>query len=218
MQKQIRIIVDILMCILFIILMGYHITGNNTHEILGVITFVFFLLHHLLNIKWYKTIYKGKYNFYRSLQLAVNVCLFISMIGIIVSSIMISSHVFAFLDIQTTMFGRNLHLVSTSWCFVLMSIHLGLHLNVLLSRINKKMKNSTFEYVYYLLIIIFMAFGLYTFIDTELWKDMFLVNEFKFFDYNQSPYLFYLGQLAIAIFGAFLTYFLIRIWRKVKHN
>lgn len=212
-MKKIRIIIDIIMFILFIVLMGYHITGNRIHEMLGAITFIFFILHHLVNIKWYKTIFKGKHNFYRMFQITINFLLFVAMIGIIASSIMISSSVFSFLNVKTTTLGRNLHMISTAWGFVLMAIHLGLHLNII-TKMNKKMKNSAFEYVYYLFLILLVGFGLYTFIETELWKDMFLVNQFKFFDYDQSPFLFYLGQLAIICFIAISIHFLLRIRKK----
>ncbi len=36
-MKKIRILIDMLMTIFFIILMGYFITGNKVHEILGTI-------------------------------------------------------------------------------------------------------------------------------------------------------------------------------------
>lgn len=217
MKKHLRIFVDIIMFILFIILMGYHITDNMLHEVLGVLTFLFFILHHILNLKWYQNIFKGKYNFYRVFQVTIDMLLLISMIGIIISSIMISSHVFAFLNIKTTMFGRSLHMVSTSWTFVLMSIHLGLHLNVILKRLKNKIKNSSFEYVYYLIIVLFMIYGIYTFIDTGLWKDMFLVSKFKFFDYNQNPLLFYLSYFSVVLFISITTYLLISYYLKRKN-
>ncbi len=216
MKKYIRIIIDVIMFILFIILMGYHITGNNIHEILGVITFLFFILHHIVNIKWYKTIFKGKYNVYRVFMLIINISLFIFMIGIIISSIMISSNVFSFLNIRTTMFGRNLHMVSTSWASVLMGIHLGLHLNIMLNRLAKNAKNSAFEYVYYLIIFLLIIFGICAFIDNELWKDMFLVNEFKFFDYNENPFIYYLKIFSIILSFALITYIVMKIVRKSR--
>lgn len=95
-----------------------------------------------------------------------------------------------------------------------MGIHLGMHLNVILYKFNKKMKESTFEYVYYLIMILFMLYGLYAFVSTEMWKDMFLVNEFKFFDYNQSPILFYLGEVGIACLFAFVVYFALKLRKK----
>ena len=114
------------------------------------------------------------------------------------------------------MFFRRLHMISTSWGFVLMAIHLGLHLNIFLTRLNQKMRNNTFEYVYYLIMILFMIFGVYAFIKTELWKDMFLVNQFKFFDYDQSPYLFYCGEIAITFFVSLMTYLIIKMLKKIK--
>ena len=214
MKKYIRITIDIIMFILFIILMGYHITENKIHEILGVITFIFFILHHVVNIKWYKTLFKGKYSFYRVFQILIDAFLFIAMIGIIVSSIMISSNVFSFLNIKTTMFARSLHMLSTSWTFVLMAIHLGLHLNIMLSKFTKKMKNSTFEYVYYLIMVLLIIFGIYAFIDNELWKDMFLLNKFKFFDYQESPFIFYVKILGIVISISIITYLIVRLSKR----
>ena len=214
MKKNLRIIIDIIMFILFIILMGYHITGNKAHEILGVITFVFFILHHIVNIKWYKTLFKGKYNFYRVFQIIIDTFLFVAMIGIIVSSIIISSNVFSFLNIKITMFARNLHMVSTSWAFVLMAIHLGLHLSIMLSKFTKKMQNSTFEYVYYLIMVLFIIFGIYAFIDNELFKDMFLLNKFKFFDYQENPLIFYVKILGIVISLSIITYLILRLSKR----
>jgi len=53
-MKKIRILIDMLMTIFFIILMGYFITGNKVHEILGTITFVLFIIHNILNIKCFR--------------------------------------------------------------------------------------------------------------------------------------------------------------------
>lgn len=116
------------MYIIFIILMGHHITGNLIHETLGTGIIILFIIHNLINIRFYKVIFKGKYNLKRTFLTLIDVLLLFSMLGIIVSSMIISNDVFAFLNIQTTSFGLKLHMLSTSWGFVIMSIHLGLHL------------------------------------------------------------------------------------------
>lgn len=217
-MKKFRIILDIIMTCLFIILMGYYATDNSVHEILGVITFVLFILHNILNIKWYKSIFKGKHNFQRTFHIIINLLLFIAMIGMMVSGIMISSDVFAFLNIQTTMFGRMLHMLSTSWGFVLMSIHVGLHISGIMNKLNRKMKNSTFEYVYYFVLVILVCFGIYSFINLNLWEDMFLVNHFKFFDYEQSPIIFYLKCLSILIAISLIIYCIISLINKFSRK
>lgn len=138
------------------------------------------------------------------------------MLGTMISSIMISSEVFAFLNITTTNIGRRLHLIATSWCFILMAIHIGMHLNVFVYKLKNKLKNSNFEYAIYLLLIIAIIYGIYSFIKHNLWEDLFLLVEFKFFDYEQSPIMFYLECLGIVIFIASLTYFIIKLINKKK--
>lgn len=218
MNKRFRIILDIVMTIFFIILMGYYVTENEVHEILGTITFVLFIIHNILNIKWYKGVLKGKHNFQRTFHIIINLLLFVAMLGMMISGIMISANVFAFLDIPTTMFGRKLHMLSTSWGFVLMSIHVGLHITALMNKLNAKMKNSTFEYVYYFVLVILVGLGIYSFINLKVWEDMFLLNDFKFFDYEQSPIIFYLKYLFILIFIALVIYVIFSLVRKVKNK
>lgn len=199
-MKKIKIIIDITMYILFIILMGHHITETLIHEILGTILFVIFIIHNILNIKFYKTIGKGKYTKKRTIQLIIDLLLLLSMIGMIISSINISTEVFRFLKIPTKIWGRKLHMLSTSWGFVLMSIHVGLHLNVLINKINKKMKDNMFEYVYYLFLIIIALYGIYSFIKLKLISDMFLLNSFKYYNLNESPIILYLNVLSCSLF------------------
>lgn len=205
-MKKFRILLDCIMTILFIILMGYYITGNNVHEILGTIVFLLFIIHNILNIKWYKTIFKGKHNFQRTFHIVINLLLFIDMIGMMISGIMISSSVFKFLNIPTTMFGRKLHMVSTSWGFVLMAIHVGMHITSIMNKINSKMKNNIFEYVYYLIIAIIVGSGMYLFISLKIYEDMFLINDFKYFDYNQKPIMYFLKYIIILISITILVY------------
>ena len=196
-KKKLRIIVDLVMFLLFIILMGYHIISDQYHEIPGVCLFLLFILHHILNYKWYKTLLKGKYTFTKIL---------FAILGIFISGVLISAHVFEFLNIPTINFARQLHLFSTAWGFVLMGIHLGLHFKMMLGKSFKKLKNSSLEYFVYLLIFLIILFGVYAFVKNQYWSDMLLLTDFKFFDYDQSLLMFYLEQFAIIFGLSFITY------------
>lgn len=218
MKNKVKMIIDIAMTILFIILMGYYVTDSAVHEILGTITFILFILHHILNIKWYKSIFKGKHSFRRIFHIILNLLLFLAMVGMMVSGIMISADVFAFLDIPTTMFGRNLHMISTAWGVVLMGIHVGLHIAGFMNKLNKKMKNSTFEYVYYFILILLVGLGIYSFISLRLWEEMFLLVHFKFFDYEQSPLMFYLKYIVLLIAIILIVYWIFYFINKVKNK
>ena len=217
-MRKFRIILDVVMTCLFIVLMGYYITENSVHEILGTITFILFIIHNILNIKWYKSIFKGKHNFQRIFNIVINLLLFIAMLGMMISGIMISSDVFSFLNIKTTMFGRSLHMISTSWGFILMAIHVGLHITGMMNKLNAKMKNSIFQYVYYLILVLLIGFGIYSFISLKLWEEMFLLVDFKFFDYEQSMVLFYLKYIAILLAISLVIYIILSLIKKIKNK
>ena len=216
MKKRVKVIVDIAMFILFILLMGYHIISNEYHEILGVCLFILFIIHHILNYKWYQTLLKGKYTFTKTVFVVINILLLLGIIGIFISAILISAHVFHFLNIPTTTFGRQLHLFSTTWSFTLMGLHLGLHLKMMFGKYLKKLKNSSFEYVFYLIALLITIFGIYAFMKNRYWSDMTLLTEFKFFDYEQSPIFFYLEQLAIILSLSFLIHIIMTMINKKK--
>ena len=215
-MKKLRIMIDVIMYLFFIILIGHHITDNLIHEILGTGTIILFIIHNILNIKFYKSLLKGKYTFKRGILTLIDILLLLCIVGIIVSSMIISSDVFAFLNIHTTSFGLKLHMISTSWGFVIMSLHLGLHLNGMLNKINKKLKKSMFEYIYYFVLLLFIIYGVYSFIKLNFVSDMFLLNPFKAYDFDESPYVFYLHVLSSSLFIALTMNLLSSI--KIKKN
>ena len=61
-QKTIlKIVVDIGMTVMLLLLMTYELIGEAAHEWLGIGMFVLFVIHHILNRKWSRSVFKGKY-------------------------------------------------------------------------------------------------------------------------------------------------------------
>ena len=42
-------------------LMAYELIGQETHEILGLCIVALFILHHAINWKWHRNLFRGKY-------------------------------------------------------------------------------------------------------------------------------------------------------------
>lgn len=59
-KKQMRMTVDIAMIVLLPLLMAYSLIGETIHEVIGTVIFVLFILHHILNRKWYGSLFRGK--------------------------------------------------------------------------------------------------------------------------------------------------------------
>ena len=60
-----KIIVDLGMTVLLMLLMAFELIGRTAHEWIGAGMFVLFILHHILNLKWSKNLFHGKYSAYR---------------------------------------------------------------------------------------------------------------------------------------------------------
>ena len=208
-MKKVKIVIDTLMYVSLSILLGYHITDNKVHEYLGIFTFALFMIHHLLNISYYKNLFKGKYNFIRVMSLVTDILMFVMMIGVMISSMGISSYVFKFGG--TTKLLRSMHLVCTSWLFVLVNVHLALHIYPYISKFRIDIKKSMFEYAIYLISILLFAYGVYYLIDVKVWDSLFLLKDFKYYDYSESLIHYYTGYIASSFVVVMITYLILMV-------
>ena len=121
-KMKIKMGIDFLMTVLLFLLMSYQITGQELHEWFGAEMLVLFLLHNILNIRWYGSLFKGKYTLLRIMQMIINISVLISMLCLGFSGVVMSRHVFAGLSIHGPMAtARTMHLAASYWGFVLMS-------------------------------------------------------------------------------------------------
>jgi len=129
--KLAKITIDILMYADFIFLMSHGTVRNlGFHAYAGIGLFGLFLIHHLLNLWFYKVAFKGKFNAKRIMLNVIDWILFVLMILMAVSSVFASGAVFEWSPFRFNQTWRTIHLMSTSWGFIVMSFHLGLHLKL----------------------------------------------------------------------------------------
>ncbi|MDD2648498.1 MAG: DUF4405 domain-containing protein [Eubacteriales bacterium] len=205
-----KLTIDIAMTVLFLIQMGYHMLDNRAHEWTGVALCLLFLLHHILNGSWHTHLFKGKYNAQRILLTVTDVLLTLCMIAIIASSIMVSRHVFSFLGLKMRALGRQLHMPSTMWGFVLMGLHLGLHWSMMLSAMKRACKRKASRWAVLagrIVLIAVCAFGAYQFIERGLWMELFRLREFAFLDYGESLLFFSASYIAILALWAAISHY-----------
>ena len=220
-QKTIlRHITDLAMTVLLLVLMAYSVTGQVIHEWMGIALFVLFIIHHLLNLHWLRSIGKGRYPAARILQSALVLLLFLSMIAQMVSGIAMSRHALPFLNIPlSTSTARLIHLSCGYWSFLLTSLHLGLHWNIFLA-MGRKLRNgqslSTKGKIALRVAAGAVAlYGAKCFIQQNIVDYLFLKTEFVFFDYEKAPALVLAELLAITTLWAMIGYLL---WHRIKKS
>ena len=193
--NKIRLPLDIMMTLVSIVLMGgnYLFPADIVHEILGVGLFVLWSVHIFLNRRWYGAIFKGKYNPYRIMQTVINCCILICTIILMISGIILSNHLFTFLNIQSGLgFARIAHLLSSHWYYLFMSLHIGLHMGRLFQNVAAKIFPR-------IILVLVCAYGLYAFIARGVWKYLVLKQQFFFFDLERGYILFAMDYISIII-------------------
>ncbi len=136
-------IVDICMVILLLCLMSYQVTGEEKHEWIGIVMTLTVILHQILNRHWYAGLFKGKYHAYRIVTTMVNLLLVAAMLMTAICGMAMSEYSVPFLYWPRGLFFvRPTHLAMSHWTFVLMGLHLGLHVPLIFRKSGKTGKNS----------------------------------------------------------------------------
>lgn len=217
-MKKTKMCIDILMTVLLYFLMARQLTGDTAHEWLGAGMFLLWIIHHILNRRWFTHLFQGKYTPARIFQTTINIALFFAMIGMMVSGIILSRTVFAFLPVSGGVaMARSLHIFCGFWCFVLMSLHLGLHWNMIFGRMIKPIVMTKMEKegkvtsqklrVLRLLTVIIVLYGLWAFIKNQFLLYMLGISSFAFFDFERPVILYVTEYLAIMGFFVCLSHY-----------
>ena len=214
-----KIGIDALMTLGLLFLMGYQFWGDAAHEWAGAGMFLLFIAHHILNRGWYKSLFRGRYTLVRAVRLAVDILVLLSMICLMVSGVLLSNHVFAFLNLRGGMsFARLSHMAASHWGFVLMALHLGLHWEIFLGLARKALglrrPSRGRKILLPLLGAGIAVYGLTAFIRRDLLTYMLVRTQFVFLDFNEPVPLFYLDYLAMMGTFLFLAHSISKLLRK----
>lgn len=217
----IKLAVDILMTLALLFLMGYHLWGEALHEWVGAGMLLLFITHHILNGYWHKSLFKGKYNTMRILTLCIDILVLISMLAQMYSGIAMSRYAFDFLpSIGGMSLARRLHILGAYWGFLLMSLHLGLHWNMILGMSRKairiKNKSKIRSIIAFLAGLVVAGYGLWAFIGRDFPTYLFLKSEFVFLNYEESKILFYIDYLVLMGLCIYIAHYCAKIIRKMR--
>ena len=156
----------------------------------------------------------------RTVTLCVDILVLLAVLALMYSGIVMSRHVFAFLPIESGMaLARKLHILGAYWGFILMSLHLGLHWNMLLGMLRKQIKlpvSQTRNTALFLVSAVIAAYGVYVFISRNFATYLFLQSEFVFLDYSEPKLLFYLDYLALMGLCVFIAHYASKLFRRKK--
>ncbi len=196
----IKIMIDIIMLIILVLLMGYYQFTDKTHQMLGKVLVLIFIVHNLLNLRYYKVIFKGQYKPLRICGLIVNLLLWLLMIGNVVTGIISVKK-------PGTMIV-NFHSFFTMWTFILISIHIGLNIKNLMNWVKKRLniKEKRFiNIVAHIIVLSLVLYGIFVIFRIKIYKDLFFIDNNDRYIYSNLA-LFILDYISMMLIFVSITY------------
>jgi hypothetical protein len=201
-NNTIKRIVDASMTVLLLFLMAYQVTGEMAHEWLGMAMTALMIIHQILNRKWYGALLRGKYTVYRAVTTALNVLLMMSFLLTASCGMAMSGHAVPFLyGILPMSFARQMHLSMSHWSFVLMGLHLGIHIPVMTAGMkwNEKTKIALTG-----IFAVIGGIGSWLFMQSRIPDYLFFRVPFAFLDYEKAGWQVFLENLLMLSFWALI--------------
>ncbi len=199
-MKDIKRIIDILLTLVLLPLMAFQVTGEAAHEFLGVGMTVLVIVHQVLNRKWYASLFKGNYRGFRLLSIIVNVLLIISFALTAASGMSMSNHAVPFLyNLINVNTARVMHLAFSFWSFILMGLHIGLHISAMTAKMQPTVKK-----VFSIIFTLIAGYGFYLFLKSGIINYITFKTHFAFLDYEKAPALVFFENISMLICFAFI--------------
>ena len=209
-RSRIKTIIDVSLTVLLLCLMAYQVTGEALHEWIGIGMSVVLIIHHILNIRWYSALLKGKYHVYRIITTLVNTLLLASIALTAFCGMSMSNHAVPFLyGMADMVFARITHLAMSYWSFILMGLHIGFHFPIIIAKFRFQKK---LQMILMAISVIFAGIGLCLFIKNGILDYILFRTHFAYFDYEKAGIVVFSENLIELLFfcfvGANTVYFL----------
>ena len=170
---KIKMLLDLAMTIIMIVLMGYEVSGSFWHEVLGTAVLLMIIIHNLLNIRWFVSIIKSKNKSYKDvLKVIINLLLTVNSVFLLISSLIISKHLFIFLGIIELGSWVYIHRLTAFLEIIMIAVHLGFHWKMILGVFRKifgiKGKNPVRTFILRALALILAILGVKASFDRDI--------------------------------------------------
>jgi hypothetical protein len=191
---------------LLLLALAPRITGFLPHEIVGALFFLLLAIHLIVNRGWFRVLFKGRYGLRRAINALVVISLILGLVSVLISGIINSKHVFAFLDLEGTMRIRTTHTGGAYWGIVLVGLHMGLQWHKVGVRLKRIKWASRHWWLLRGLALLMAAMGICGMFMRDMWPKLFLGHSFDFWDPGRPVALFFFLNLGIVALFAVIAH------------
>lgn len=210
-----RLAITAAAAILMLLALAYWWHGNLFHEIVGTLMFLLLIGHNIINRWWYGTVLRTPPDRRRRILVIVNLALLAPMLVLLVTSVLISQSLFAFLPIQTSFTVREVHTMAAYWALVMLAIHLGLHWPIVMNAVARTLgiveRNALRTLALRLSAGAIAVYGLSSLAVMDIGSKLTNRYTMDMWDFQQAALLFLFNVGSIVVLLAVLTHYLLQL-------
>ena len=212
-----RLFLNLIMLLLLCVSLAFRITGDHFHEWVGLVTGLLFLAHAVINRRWYRNLLRGRHDVRRTMNTVLNLALAVCALVMIVSGLLHSRYIFDFGELSGEMTMRQIHSTAAYWLLVLVSLHLGMHWQMVLNFLGRRWQGGSTRLVAlrkWGLRVAGLAIavcGIWAFEERGIFEKLFLGYSFDFWDPDTPAIYFLLANLGITGLGALVAHYLLKM-------
>ncbi|MDJ0932806.1 DUF4405 domain-containing protein [Breoghania sp.] len=218
----VRLVLDFIAVGLLVLALAYEWLGNTVHELLGSAMLILVVVHTVFNRRWYANLFrKGPKDLRRRLTISINLALVVTVLGLLVSSILVSRFVFAFMGVDGGFMARQIHTLTAYWILVLGGVHLGMHwtlvLNTVRGLLSIRLDGRVASLVLRRLTVVVALFGIESSIEMNLGAKLVLLFTFNYWDFDNQALQFLLRFGSIVGLYTACSHYIMR-WVQMKNR
>jgi hypothetical protein len=130
---RVRLLLDFLAVALVIACLAYWWLENLYHELFGTGLFALVIVHNVFNRRWYGGVAKRGMDAARVVNLVTIAGLAVGMIVMLVTSLLVSRHLFPFTALEGGFAVREIHMFAGYWVLLIIAVHLGTRWQVVMN-------------------------------------------------------------------------------------
>ena len=198
-----RLVFDFVALGLFLIAMAYWWMDNGTHELVGTAMFALLFLHNVFNRRWYGSLPRTRRRSRPLVTMVLNLTLLVTMSALLATSVLISQWLFVGVAVGGTT-ARDLHISAAYWAMLIVSLHLGLHWQIVMNAAKRILgivdASRARTVLMRLAAVAVAAGGVYAFFDLDISSRLLLIPTMEFWDFNADTSGFFFRVAAIVGF------------------
>jgi hypothetical protein len=198
------------MLVLWLAVIDYRIARKAPHEWLGITLAALFVVHNIINLKFYTSLFSGRYSARRIAATAVNLLLVLDIAVIASIGLVQSKSVLSSLQLPGAIQLRVIHTTAAYWLIPLIGAHIGLHWEKLIKSLRRILKTKEGDIALTVIMrstaVILFAAGVYSSFDRNMFAKLFYGFSFDYWPLERPTILYFAEMLSImGMWGLIFT-------------